>query len=122
MAMPRKPHLPANLTPILKSVRHEVKAYATMTIGLLMYAFGWITLLIPAKIVGGGVSGIGTLIFYATAAADGTGGVPVGVTYAVVNAYGYGRRKTRRKQPERVVQCRSNLCWNGIEPFPERGN
>ncbi len=86
MAMPRKPHLPANLTPILKSVRHEVKAYATMTIGLLMYAFGWITLLIPAKIVGGGVSGIGTLIFYATAAADGTGGVPVGVTYAVVNA------------------------------------
>lgn len=93
--MAKKPHLPANLQPtilqpilqpILRSVRHEIKAYITMVVGLLMYAFGWITLLLPAKIVGGGVTGIGTIVFWLTGGADGLGGVPVGVTYAVVNA------------------------------------
>lgn len=50
-----------------------------------MYSFAWTALLIPAKVVGGGVGGIGTIVYYATSAAEGGGGIPVGVTYLVVN-------------------------------------
>lgn len=50
-----------------------------------MYSFAWTALLIPAKVVGGGVGGIGTIVYYATSSAEGGGGIPVGVTYLVVN-------------------------------------
>lgn len=43
-----------------------------------MYTFSWIGFIIPHQITGGGVSGIGALIYYAT-------GFPVGYTYFIVN-------------------------------------
>jgi len=46
--------------------------------GLLLYALSWTAFLIPHKITGGGVSGIGALVFYAT-------GIPMGYTYFVIN-------------------------------------
>jgi uncharacterized membrane-anchored protein YitT (DUF2179 family) len=46
--------------------------------GLLLYALSWTAFLIPHKITGGGVSGIGALIYYAT-------GFPMGYTYFLVN-------------------------------------
>lgn len=69
----------------IRNIKREIRAYVTISLGLLMYSFAWTALLIPAKVVGGGVGGIGTIIYYATSSATGTGGIPVGVTYLVVN-------------------------------------
>ena len=74
-----KPHISKT------DVFHEVRAYLMISIGLLMYAFAWTALLIPAKMVGGGTGGLGTIIYYATSDAAGQGGIPVGVTYLVAN-------------------------------------
>ena len=56
-----------------------VKAYLIMFAGLTMFALGWTMFLIPAEINGGGISGLGTLVYYMT-------GIPVGVTYLGINA------------------------------------
>lgn len=69
----------------LHHMRHEIRAYIIISIGLLMYSFAWTALLIPAKVVGGGTGGIGTIIYYATSNAAGQGGIPVGVTYLLTN-------------------------------------
>lgn len=57
----------------------QSRSFLIMFLGLLLFSFGWTFFLIPAKITGGGVSGIGALLYYAT-------GIPVGVFYFVVNA------------------------------------
>lgn len=69
----------------LRNFRHEIRAYIIISIGLLMYSFAWTALLIPAKVVGGGTGGIGTIVYYATSNAAGQGGIPVGVTYLLAN-------------------------------------
>lgn len=69
----------------MKHIAREIRAYVIISLGLLMYSFAWTALLIPAKVVGGGVGGIGTIVYYATSSAEGGGGIPVGVTYLVVN-------------------------------------
>ncbi len=56
----------------------EVKAYVFITLGLLLYVVGWVLFLIPNNMVGGGVSGIGAVIYYAS-------GIPVSVSYFVIN-------------------------------------
>ena len=56
-----------------------VKEYGIITIALFINALAWTAFLIPSKIVGGGISGLATLVFYAT-------DVPVGVTYLSINA------------------------------------
>ena len=40
----------------------ELKSYLIIALGLAIYSFGWTAFLIPSKVIGGGVSGIGTLI------------------------------------------------------------
>lgn len=55
------------------------KTYSIIIIGLFLNALGWTAFLIPAKITGGGVTGIATLIFYAT-------DIPVWVFYLGINA------------------------------------
>lgn len=54
------------------------RSYTIIGFGLLLYALSWTAFLIPHKITGGGVSGIGALIYYAT-------GFPMGYTYFLVN-------------------------------------
>ncbi|MDR0712590.1 MAG: YitT family protein [Prevotellaceae bacterium] len=49
-----------------KKYVHILKDYAIISVGLLIYVFGWVAFVIPNGIVGGGVSGIGALIYYAT--------------------------------------------------------
>lgn len=49
-----------------------------MTLGLFINALGWTAFLIPGEIVGGGVSGIAALIFYAT-------GIPAGYSFLAIN-------------------------------------
>ncbi len=56
------------------------QTYFIMFIGMLLYSLGWTMFLIPAKITGGGISGVGALIYYVTK-------FPVGVTYFIVNAF-----------------------------------
>lgn len=55
-----------------------VRSYAIIVFGLLLYAVSWTAFLIPHKITGGGVSGIGALVYYAT-------GIPMGYTYFLIN-------------------------------------
>ena len=56
-----------------------IKEYLLITIGLLVYVASWTTFLIPNQLVGGGVTGIATLIFYTT-------GLPISVSYLAINA------------------------------------
>ncbi len=64
---------------IKRSIGREIKAYILITLGLALYVVGWTVFLMPNHMVGGGVSGIGALIEYAT-------GFPVSYTYFIVNA------------------------------------
>lgn len=57
---------------------NEIKAYGLISIGLFIMALGWTAFLIPNELLGGGVTGIGTLVFWVT-------GIPVGVTFLAVN-------------------------------------
>lgn len=68
-----------------KAVKREIRAYLIITLGQLMYSFAWTAIMIPAKVVGGGMGGVGTIVYYATSGASGTGGIPVGVTYLACN-------------------------------------
>jgi uncharacterized membrane-anchored protein YitT (DUF2179 family) len=56
-----------------------LKSYSIITIGLFINAVSWNAFLIPSKIVGGGVTGLATLIYFAT-------DLPVAVSYLVINA------------------------------------
>ena len=49
-----------------------------MTIGLVIFAFGWIAFLIPQGIAGGGVIGVASITYYAT-------GIPVSYTFLSIN-------------------------------------
>ena len=64
---------------ILKSsLSTLVKEYALVTLGVIAYALGWSIFLLPNNLIGGGVSGFASILFYAT-------GIPMGVTYLVLN-------------------------------------
>ena len=58
-----------------------VKEYVLITLGVTMYVMGWIIFLIPNNMIGGGVTGLGSIVQYAT-----NGVVKIGYTYFVVNA------------------------------------
>lgn len=62
-----------------KAVIYEIKDYFYITLGLLMYTFGFTVFLLPYEIVTGGIAGIGAIIFYAT-------GFPVQYTFFIINA------------------------------------
>ena len=62
----------------LKTVFEQIKAYSIITIGLLIYVLGWVIFIIPNNMVGGGVSGISAIIFYATK-------IPVSISFFVIN-------------------------------------
>ena len=60
------------------TVLSEIRRYVIITFALLMMAFGWTGFLIPQHVLGGGVSGIATLIYYAT-------GLSTGISVFVIN-------------------------------------
>jgi len=62
-----------------KTFLNELKSYSIITLGLFVMALGWTAFLIPNEILGGGVTGIATLIFWST-------GLPVGVSVLAINA------------------------------------
>ncbi len=71
--------------PNLQSKSRLLKEYGLITIGLIAYAFGFTTLLIPAQTVPGGAGGISSLIFYAIGSPH-EGFLTVGTIYFIVNA------------------------------------
>ncbi len=56
------------------------RTYFIVFIGCFINALGWTAFLIPAKVVGGGISGVATLVFLGTA-------IPVGITYIAINIF-----------------------------------
>ncbi len=62
-----------------KNIFHFAKSYFLITLGLFINALGWVAFLIPAKIVGGGVTGLATIIYYITE-------FPVGFSFLIINA------------------------------------
>ncbi len=63
----------------LKKIWLQVRSYFLLTLGLFIIALGWTAFLIPAEITGGGITGISSLIFYAS-------GLPVGLSYLVLSS------------------------------------
>jgi len=65
------------MTSIL-SYTKQFKSYFIIAIGLFIGSIGWTGFLIPSEIVGGGVSGIATIIYFAT-------GFKVGYSVFIIN-------------------------------------
>lgn len=61
-----------------KTIFNTTRTYSIIVFGLFLYALSWTAFLLPHRITGGGVSGIGALVYYAT-------GFPVGYTYLLIN-------------------------------------
>lgn len=57
---------------------YPIREYLMIAFGLLLYACAWKGLLLPHQVVGGGVTGIGALLYYAIK-------VPISVTYFFIN-------------------------------------
>ena len=58
-----------------------VKEYFLITLGILTYVLGWTVFLVPNNLIGGGVTGISSIIQYATG-----GLVKIGYSYFAINA------------------------------------
>jgi uncharacterized membrane-anchored protein YitT (DUF2179 family) len=61
-----------------KLIFREIKSYIISTIALFVMALGWTGFLIPNKILGGGVNGIATMLFWTT-------GLSTGITIVAIN-------------------------------------
>ncbi|MFV0521928.1 MAG: YitT family protein [Mangrovibacterium sp.] len=62
------------------STKVVILDYLLITLGMSLYVLGWTIFLIPAKITGGGISGVAALIYYST-------GTPIWISYLVINAF-----------------------------------
>lgn len=65
---------------VKRSLLTYLKEYALVTLGVLCYALAWIIFLLPNNLVGGGVTGVGSIIQYATG-----GIIKVGYSYFAIN-------------------------------------
>lgn len=61
-----------------KIIFNEIKDYFFITLGLMLFSFGWTVFLLPYKIVTGGVTGIAAIVYYVT-------NIPIEDTYLVIN-------------------------------------
>ncbi|MDR0394314.1 MAG: YitT family protein [Tannerella sp.] len=59
-------------------IYHPIKDYVMIFLGTALYAFGFNGFILSNEIVPGGLTGVGSLIFYGT-------GIPVSVSYAGIN-------------------------------------
>jgi uncharacterized membrane-anchored protein YitT (DUF2179 family) len=63
-----------------KKIFSEIRSYTGITIGLFLYVFSWVAFLIPNEIVGGGVTGVATVVHFVSGKA-----VPVSYTFFILN-------------------------------------
>ena len=64
----------------LNKIFKQFKVYSILTVGVFLYAFSWIAFIIPKGIAGGGVTGISSIIYYATNEL-----IPISLSYLVIN-------------------------------------
>ena len=64
---------------ISPKIKNEFKDYFYITLGLMLYTFGWTLFLLPYQIVTGGVTGVAAVIYYGT-------GIPIYFSYFIINA------------------------------------
>ncbi len=64
----------------LNKIFKQLKVYSILTVGVFLYAFSWIVFIIPKGIAGGGVTGISSIIYYATNEL-----IPISLSYLVIN-------------------------------------
>ena len=62
-----------------RMLMRETRDYFNITLGLMLYTFGFTVFLLPYEIVTGGIAGIGAIVFYATK-------FPVQWTFFIINA------------------------------------
>ena len=60
-------------------VWYEIKSHIVITLAIILSAIGWCVFLIPNQMLGGGVTGLSTIIYWLT-------GIPTGVMIFVFNA------------------------------------
>ena len=60
------------------SFLRELKDYALISVGVILYAVGVTVFMLPYSLTTGGVAGVASIIYYAT-------GIEVQVTYVIVN-------------------------------------
>ncbi len=65
---------------IFKNKSKLVMSYVIITLGIAIYTFGWAAFMLPAKIVGGGVSGISSVLNLAVGIP-----LPIGVMNFIIN-------------------------------------
>ena len=63
---------------INQNIKNECKDYFNITLGLMLYTFGFTVFLLPYQIVTGGVTGLAAVIYYGT-------GIPIYLSYFVIN-------------------------------------
>ena len=64
----------------VKKIQQEIKSYVLIGLGIILYSICSLSFLVPHKIVGGGVTGLSTIIYYLS-----NGTLPVGITFGVIN-------------------------------------
>ena len=57
----------------------EVKSHIIITVAIIISAIGWTGFLIPSNMLGGGVTGLSTIIYWVT-------GLPTGISIFALNA------------------------------------
>ncbi len=63
-----------------RTILTGIKEYVLITVGILSYVLGWTIFLVPNNLVGGGVTGMASIVQYAS-----NGAIKLGVTYFFVN-------------------------------------
>lgn len=66
---------------IFTKSKHIILSYVVITLGLMLYTFGWSAFMLPMRIVGGGVSGMSAILYYAVGIH-----IPIGVLNFFFNA------------------------------------
>lgn len=62
-----------------KKIWEEIRSHVIIAFGLLLYVLAWSAFLVPNQIVGGGISGVASLIFFASK-------FPIGISILIINA------------------------------------
>jgi len=70
------------MTVTRKSIISVSKEYLLISLGILFYVLGWSIFLVPNNLIGGGVTGLASIVQYAT-----KGVVKIGYTYFAINAF-----------------------------------
>jgi Uncharacterized conserved protein len=61
-------------------IYREIRSYIGITIGLFLYVFAWVAFLIPNEIVGGGATGVATVVYYLSGQV-----IPVSYSFFILN-------------------------------------